>query len=313
MENKSNFKNIERRIREIVKDYESKGYKVYINPNQLHLPSFLKNYEPDILAKKENDNVIIEVKTRNDRLNLQRFENLAKEIDKRKDWRFEMVFTNQKEKVLEPTYQNILSELEINNRILEINKLVELRSFEASFLLSWSTIEAVLRNKLRNEKFDTNRKTTVSIMKTMFSLGLINQHDYKALQKGNTYRNNLIHGFEQNIDRFSIQNILQLINNLTGKNAESEWLEWLEAVDLENYKEIYCLYLTAFNSENYGLFSITNVNDKIILKAGHMDETLEFENDEKLRDFALFIEEEYMEDMGAEGWYAFHRAMEKDD
>lgn len=313
MGNTSNFKNIERRIREIVKDYENKGYIVHMNPNKSLLPNFLKNYEPDVIARKENDNVIIEVKTRNDRMNLQKFESLAKEIDKRKDWRFEMVFTNQKEKKLETTYQNTLSELEINNRIIEINRLIELNSFEASFLLSWSTIEAVLRNKLRNENFETDRKTTVSIMKTMFSMGLINQHDYKTLQKSNTFRNNLIHGFEQNIDRISIQNILELINNLIGTNAESEWLEWLEAVDLENYEEIYSLYLTAFNSESYGLFTITDDIDKTILKAHHMDETLEFESDEKLRDFALFIEEEYMDEMGAEGWYAYHRAMEKDD
>lgn len=313
MENNYNFKNIERRIREIAKEYESQGYEVHMNPIPSLLPNFLKSYELDILAKKENDNVIVEVKTRNDRMNLQRFEGLAKEIDKRKDWRFEMVFTNQKEKGLEPIYQNILSELEINNRILEINRLIELNSYEASFLLSWSTIEAVLRNQLRNEKFDTNRKTTMSVMKTMFSLGLINQHDYKTLQKSNVYRNNLIHGFEQNIDRISIQDILQLINNLTGKNAESEWLDWLEAVDLENYEEIYCLYLVAYNSENYGLFSITNENEKIILKSDHIDETLEFDNEEKLRDFGLFIEEEYMDEMGAEGWYAFHKAMDKDD
>lgn len=313
MENKNNFKNIERRIREIVKDYDNQGYEVHMNPSPSLLPNFLKGYKPDILAKKENDNVIVEVKTRNDRMNLQRFESLAKEIDKRKDWRFEMVFTNQKEKGLEPTYQNVLSELEINNRILEINRLVELNSYEASFLLSWSTIEAVLRNQLRNEKFDTNRKTTMSVMKTMFSLGLINQHDYKTLQKSNVYRNNLIHGFEQNIDRISIQNILQLIYNITGKNAESQWLDWLEAVDLENYEEIYCLYLVAYNSEDYGLFSLTNENEKIILKAGHIDETLEFDNEEKLRDFGLFIEEEYMDEMGAEGWYAFHKAMDKDD
>ena len=179
--------------------------------------------------------------------------------------------------------------------------------------MAWSTIEAVLRNKLRNENFDTDRKTTVSVMKTMFSIGLINQHDYKTLQKSNTYRNNLIHGFEQNIDNLSIQNILQLINNLTGKNAESEWLDWLEAVDLENYEEIYSLYLTAYNSASYGIFSITEDIDKTILKANHVAETLEFENEEKLNDFALFIEEEYMEEMGAEGWYAFHKAMEKDD
>ena len=308
-----NSNNINRKIREIVKDYENKGFTVYLYPNKSQLPNFLESFQPDIIAKKGNENVVIEVKTRNDRSNLASFENLAKEIDKRENWRFEMVFTNPKEKQLKTDFQNILNDVTISNRITEIEKLIGIESYEAAFLLSWSTIESVLRNKLNREKLNSEKSTTISLMKTMFSLGLLNQHDYKSLQKSFNQRNNLIHGFEQYIDRTSVKKILQLINNLTGRNEESEWLDWLNAVDLENYEEIYSLYLSALNNEDYGLFSITNELDKIIIKAHHMDETLEFENLEKLREFADFVEEEYMDEMGADGWYAFHRAMEKDD
>lgn len=313
MENNDYIKNIERRIREIAKDYEDKGYSVVINPSQNQLPSFLKGFEPDIIATREEENVLVEIKTRKNRQDLQRFESLAREIDKRKDWRFEVVFTNPKDKPFSTESQQNLSENAINNRITEINKLIGIDSYEAAFLLSWATIEAVLRQKLNEEKSETVKKPTLSIIKTMFSLGLINQHDYKKLQEVNNYRNSLIHGFYQHIDKETVQNILLLINNLTGKNQESEFLEWLNNVDLENYEEIYSLYRTAVDKENYGLFEIFEGQDKIILKANHMDDTLEFENDEDLLKFADLIEEEYMDDMGAEGWYAFHKAMEKDD
>lgn len=313
MEKNEYIKNIERRIREIAKDYETKGYSVVIYPGQNQLPKFLKGFEPDIIATKEDENVLIEVKTRNDRSELIQFESLAREIDKRTNWRFEVVFTNPRVKAFKNENNQTLSEYAVDNRITEIDKLVGIGSYEAAFLLSWATLEAVLRQRLLEENSETVKKPTLSIIKTMYSLGLLNQHDYRKLQEANNYRNSLIHGFNQPIDKELVQNILLLINNLTGNNQETEFLAWLNNVDLENYEEIYSLYRTVVDKENYGLFEISEEDNKTILKANHMDETLEFESDEDLSKFADLIEEEYMDEMGPEGWYAYHRAMEKDD
>lgn len=313
MENKDYIKNIERRIREIVKDYQSKGYTVIVNPKQSELPSFIKGFQPDIIAKREDENVLIEVKTKTDRADLRQFESLAAELQKKKNWRFEVVFTNPKSKPLALDNQRTLNDQSVNRRIAEINKLINYDSFEAAFLLSWATIEAVLRQKLTNEKSATIEKQTLSVIRTMFSLGLLNQRDYKLLQEINQKRNHLIHGFNQPIDKKTILDVLHLINNLTGKNRESELLDWLNAIDLENYEEIYSLYRAVADKDNYGLFEVQERQNKLIVKASHIDETLEFDSEEELKKFADLIEEEYMDDMDPEGWYGFHRAMEKDD
>lgn len=313
MENRDYIKNIERRIREIAKDYENNGYVVLINPSQSQLPSFLKGFQPDIVAKRKDENVLIEVKTSADRSDLKQFESLTLELAKKKNWRFEVVFTNPKTKSISLENHNSLSDQAINNRIDEINKLININSFEAAFLLSWATIEAVLRQKINEERTETVEKNTFSVIKTMFSLGLLNQHDYKLLQQFNHNRNYLIHGFNQPIDKKIILDILQLINNLSGKNRKSELLDWLNSIDLEGYEEIYGLYRAVLDKEDYGLFEVTEEDDKITVKARHVDETLEFDNDDDLKKFADLIEEEYMDEMGAEGWYAFHRAMEKGD
>jgi len=313
MENKDYIKNIERRIREIANEYKEKGYEVYTNPRQNELPDFLIGFEPDLIARKENDNVLIEVKTRQDKSDIKQFESIINDINKREDWRFEVVFTNTKEKKINTSQLQTLSSELITERLDEINRLIQFESFEAAFLLSWSTLEAVLREKLINENKSSLDKTTLSIIKTMFSIGLLNQNDYKTLQIANKLRNTVIHGFQQKIDNKSVVDILQIINNLIGKNREQELLMWLDAVELENYEEIYCLYRIAFDKGDMGLFKVEEENGKFILSASHVDEKLEFENEKELHDFANFIEEEYMEDMGAEGWYGYHRAMEKDD
>jgi len=313
MEYKNYFKNIERKIREIAKEYENKGFEVIIEPQPNQLPTFLKGFQPDIIAKSADENVLVEVKTRKDRAELQKFESLAQEVNKRENWRFEVVFTNPREKQFYTEGYQTLNENDITNRITEINKLIGINSYEAAFLLSWATIEAILRQKINEERTETIKKPTLAIIKTMFSLGLLNQHDFKRLQEVNSYRNNLIHGFQQPINKSLVQEILQLINNLSGRNKEYELIEWLNNADLENYEEIYSLYRTVKDKQNYGLFEIIKRSDKIILKANNLDETIEFNNDDELRKFGDLIVEEYMDDMDAEGWYAFKKEMEKDD
>ncbi len=313
MESQDYIKIIERKIREIANEYTKKGYDVIIQPSQSQLPNFIKGFEPDIIARHKNENVLIEVKTRQDKSEIQKFESIINEINKRENWRFEVIFTNTKETTLNANKFDTLSNTQIAERINEINKLIQYKSFEAAFLLGWSTLEAVIRQKLNNENKDISDRTTLSVIKTIFSLGLLNQNDYRTLQITNNLRNTLIHGFQQNIDKHNIENILQIINNLTGKNREQELLSWLDSVDLENYEEIYSLYRIAYDKGDMGLFKIEEKNGKYILSASHVDEKLEFKNDEELHEFAKFIEDEYMDDMDPEGWYGFHRAMEKDD
>lgn len=313
MESQDYIKIIERKIREIANEYTKKGYDVIIQPSQSQLPNFIKGFEPDIVARHKNENVLIEVKTRQDKSEIQKFESIINEINKRENWRFEVIFTNTKETTLNANRFDPLSNTLIAERINEINKLIQYKSFEAAFLLGWSTLEAVIRQKLNNENKDISDRTTLSVIKTIYSLGLLNQNDYRTLQITNNLRNTLIHGFQQNIDKHNIDNILQIINNLTGENREQELLSWLDLVDLENYEEIYCLYRIAYDKGDMGLFKIEEKNGKYILSASHVAEKLEFKNDEELHEFAKFIEDEYMDDMDPEGWYGFHRAMEKDD
>ncbi len=313
MESQDYIKIIERKIREIANEYTKKGYDVIIQPSQSQLPNFIKGFEPDIVARHKNENVLIEVKTRQDKSEIQKFESIINEINKRENWRFEVIFTNTKETTLNANRFDPLSNTLIAERINEINKLIQYKSFEAAFLLGWSTLEAVIRQKLNNENKDISDRTTLSVIKTIYSLGLLNQNDYRTLQITNNLRNTLIHGFQQNIDKHNIDNILQIINNLTGENREQELLSWLDLVDLENYEEIYCLYRIAYEKGDMGLFKIEEKNGKYILSASHVAEKLEFKNDEELHEFAKFIEDEYMDDMDPEGWYGFHRAMEKDD
>ncbi|MCR9017510.1 hypothetical protein [Aquiflexum gelatinilyticum] len=308
-----NLKNIERRIKEIAKDYESRGFEVTINPRQSKLPNFLKGFEPDIIAIGESESVVIEVKSKSHINELKRYEELANNIAERKNWRFELVFTNPQEQQITTSSERTLDLNDIKKRISDINALKSAKQFSAAFLLGWATLEAAIRLKLKNENIDSTNKATLSIIKTTFSLGLINQQDYKKLDRLNNVRNYLIHGFDQSIDSNLLDELLSVIKYLIGESQESNMYAWLDGINLEGYEEIYSLYRTVADKEDFGIFNIEEIGNKILISVPHLDDVLELNSEEERKQFADLIETEYMDDMDAESWYGFKRAMEKDD
>src|SRR5438876_11043331 len=106
------------KIRKVAKDYEKKGYKVIIEPSRGDIPSFIKNYQPDIIATSDNDNVIIEVKTRTDFSTIEKLRDIADIVNKRENWRFELIVTTTKQETLSETEKRTLeleqSEIEEN-------------------------------------------------------------------------------------------------------------------------------------------------------------------------------------------------------
>lgn len=313
MEKNTNIKNIERRIKEIAKDYEVRGFAVTINPNQTNLPDFLKGFEPDILAISETESVVIEVKsTKGNASQLKQFESLAQRISEHKNWRFELVFTNPIEQTIQNKYTNELPLEKIRSRISEVNVLLISNHYEAAFLLGWTTLEAAIRLKLDSEKSDSNNKPTLAIIKTIYSLGYINSHDYKKLEVLNQKRNLLIHGFDNSIDKNSIEQLLNIVTYVIGDSKEVVMNNWLESMDLDEYEDIYQLYQTVRYKNDYGSFTY-NETDKITIGCTYIDGKLILEGEDEYMQFLNLIEQEYMDDMDAESWYGFKRAMDKDD
>ena len=312
MERNINSKNIERRIKEISKDYESRGFNVIINPKQIDLPNFLKGFEPDIIAKNELESVVIEVKTKGDISQLNKFESLANAISKMENWRFELVFTNPIEQTIQSGFKNELSIYKQKERLAEIKQIMELGHYNAAFLLGWATLEGTIRAKLNDEKSESYKKPTLSIIKTIYSLGQINQHDYKNLEKLNNERNYLIHGFDNTVEKKTINELLNILEFLIGDSKENIMYDWLESLDLDYYEDIYSLYCTVNYKDNYGLFTFEE-NNTIKIGYESLDDKLELNNELERKEFLDLIEQEYMDEMDPEGWYGFKRAMEKDD
>jgi uncharacterized protein YegP (UPF0339 family) len=85
-----------RRVAELAVDYERKGYVVTIPRGPSDTPAFLRdlNYTPDLIARSNDETLVVEVKSRETTAALAELTNIAERINERKGWQFVLAFTN---------------------------------------------------------------------------------------------------------------------------------------------------------------------------------------------------------------------------
>lgn len=310
---KREYKNVERKIKEIARQYSNNGFTVKIYPSGNDLPNFMHNYQPDILAKKDDEYVIIEVKTKGSTTDLAKFEMLANEVNTRPNWRFEVVFTNPQETPINMLDESSISHDMINQRLIEARKLLELNLLDGAFLLCWTALEAAIRQMLKLENDKLINKSPQSMIKNLYALGLINKIEYKSLDKYIHARNTLIHGFNYSVTRNDLEELLNFVNSLVNPTKKRLIYSWLNNIDFESYEDIYSLYLTVYSQDDYGMFNYEKKDDVGIITTDTSEDELELVGEKEHKEFIKIIEQEFMDNMDAEGWYGFHRAMDKDD
>jgi uncharacterized protein YutE (UPF0331/DUF86 family) len=306
---------IQRKINEIAKDYKSKGYEVIIEPNNSRIPNFIRNFQPDLIALSKDDNVAVEVKSSDSKTDFKSLENLANLVNSRDNWRFELVFTNPKNRLNIENELVVIDLAKIKSRISECESLINNDSYDSAFLLGWSTLEAAIRMRLTsiNENEIDEKKPPLHLIKNLFSYGIINQSLLRKIEFLNQLRNKLIHGFETQISKNYVLDLLEIIENISGQNDNSDISNWISCLDLDGYEEIYALYKSVSYIEEYGLFTTYEKNGKIYVKSDVQDQILEIESKEQQKAMLEIIEDDYMDGMDSEGFYGFHRAMEKDN
>ncbi len=184
-----------RKLRQITKEYEKRGYRVAVQPEVGSLPPFLSGFQPDLVAYGPDENVIVEFKLQSELRDSPRMKALAAAIQREKGWRFELVVLNPRQSVVDKDAMP-LSRANILSRVQDAKKLLAGESYEAAFLLAWTVIEAQLRLRTDESQLKVNsRSSTGQLIKQLFTLGALSREDYDALSAALDQRNTIVHGF----------------------------------------------------------------------------------------------------------------------
>ena len=202
------------RAHTIAQEYRSKGYDVIEEPASEQLPDFLSGYRPDLLIRKDNETVVVEVKTRSSLVKDPSVRDLARLIQAEPDWSFELVVVDEEEKLGLPEGAHPPEREYILQLTEETERLLELGFARAALVQAWSISEAAIRVLLEEEGISIDRLAPSYILNRAATEGVISRDDYRFLTKAMKYRNALVHGFR--IDDFDYNLIGDLIR--TTKN-----------------------------------------------------------------------------------------------
>jgi uncharacterized protein YutE (UPF0331/DUF86 family) len=186
------------RLLTIANEYRNKGYEVEFQPSPEDIPDFLKNYHPNLIARRKDESVVIEVASRHS-LNASSSQNLSKLaqlIEQHPKWRLDLVMTNPEEVLHLPKTEGSLQKQEIVSQLPGVRQLAE-QHLESALLYAWSLVEATLRLVAENEKFGFQQFDSPRyLIKLLVTEGVISREDYELLMNALSLRHTIAHGFK---------------------------------------------------------------------------------------------------------------------
>ncbi|MFN5952385.1 MAG: hypothetical protein ACK6A9_14400 [Dolichospermum sp.] len=213
------------KVESLIKKYRNQGFTVIQNPKADQLPFDLDNYQPDILAtKNENETgligLIIEVKTSIHPVSVKRLQSVAEEVSKHPGWRFLLVTLEDiQAESLPGTSEELPSWEELIDHFSQVSKLIENNNIEPAFLFLWSVFEGALRKRAVDVSIPVERLPAIRLLRTMYSLGELSISEFDIIQAYFEKRNRLAHGYIQKLDSEVLHTFIMLVVKLLG-----EWI-----------------------------------------------------------------------------------------
>jgi uncharacterized protein YutE (UPF0331/DUF86 family) len=207
-----------RQAHNLAEEYRSKGYEVIVEPSAGQLPDFLSEYQPDLLIRKGQEATVVEVKSRSSLAKNPRLRELARLLQTKPGWNFELVVVGEKNELDIPEGACPLTKEEILQRIKTATALFASGDLEAALLLAWPSVEAAVRMLTEEENIVLDHLTPSYIFKQAVINGVISREDYNLLTSFMKYRNALVHGFKPtDLDATLLKQLIDRVEHILQK------------------------------------------------------------------------------------------------
>ena len=191
---------------ETAEEYRSRGYEISTDVPLDFLPGFIV----DILAHGTDETRVIRVKSRTTLAANPRIAELADILESMKGWTFELVLAGEPEHRDSPQGSRSLDRDQVERRIQEARRALDVGLIGAAFVLGWSACEAATRELLAKEGISKEEITSASyVLEQAHYLGYLSGEQYRLLVDLQKYRNAIVHGFSH--DDLGAEAVMRLI------------------------------------------------------------------------------------------------------
>jgi hypothetical protein len=181
-------------LEQVARDYATEGFEVEVHPGPDSLPEFLSGLRPDIIARRDGQNVVVQVAIGTPVNEAEEVSEVARRIEGHPDWRLDVVHV---EPAADPrsTGHDSLQHDEILLHLQAAGELDERGFADAALLIAWSAAEAALRMLALDHGLTIDPTRPRELLRGLATAGVLEQEDYAALMRGFEARNKAAHGF----------------------------------------------------------------------------------------------------------------------
>ena len=196
-------------VQKTAEEYRNRGYEVL---QEVPL-DFLPDFRADLIARNADEVKVIEVKARRSLAANPEITELARIIESKPGWNFELLLVDEPEQLHSPDSVRPFKNSDILMRADQAEELLELGYPEAAFTLAWSAYEATARELIATQgESDTDIFTSSYVFDQAIFQGLISREEYSTLTEMRKYRNAIVHGYIA--DDFSGKLVTELIETI---------------------------------------------------------------------------------------------------
>ncbi len=200
-------------------EYRSQGYEV-----ERGAPlEFLPGYRADLLVQKNDETKVVAVKARQSLAADPRIAEVARLLESKPGWSFELLLVSEPERVDSPEGISSFDGEHIARKLEEAERSLQIGLPEAAFLLAWSALEAAMRSRIEDQGISVTYITSPRFLLDQATFhGLISRDEYNDLSRMLKYRNAIVHGF--GADDFDDELVTALIDTVRRIAATEESL-----------------------------------------------------------------------------------------
>jgi len=211
------------KLRELEERYTQQGYEVVRWPGPGDVPFQLSDYRPDLLARRDDQHILIDVRTPGLALPVDQMTEVALTARKLPGWRY-LVFTvddltDDAPGLLEP----LPAWPELRRRSEDAVRLAQSGSApEAGALALWSALEGMLRKTAEGAGISAERQALDCLLASLYSVGELGLQHYDFLRAALGIRRRLIHGYTVDPHEIAVTSryLIDLVRELPPSRVE---------------------------------------------------------------------------------------------
>lgn len=183
-------------VERVAQGYKDQGYEVAIEPAATDLPDFLRDYRPDIIARNDNEHIVVEIKDPVIDADQSRLSTLARRLENRPGWKLVYISPASADPLFFDAAPRRFEADRIRAVLTESITLKESNHLEGALMLCWSALEAAMWRLAQQYELEIRRRDPLTLMRDLVSNGLISRELYQQLGELYRVRSAFAHGFE---------------------------------------------------------------------------------------------------------------------